>query len=245
MSGLSAAGALRSALDADPTTAGSSIAIFPDHLSCGPLASGDPGVRVRWWQSWWPDLLRAEGYIDDPESWTARLPERLEKFWHTVDVAARLVVWRGVGNANELLVFHAITDHLGERVFDIVDVPHPVGTATPAEFRALLSTARAITPAERVASRCLWQRLEQDNAMFRVITSAGLRSVPPDHYDAALLDAAGREWTPIVRVVAPVMAAMNAGDAELFWRVASLVDSGALSADGNPWEVKTTKVKRA
>ncbi|WP_348525393.1 hypothetical protein [Nocardia brasiliensis] len=41
------------------------------------------------------------------------------------------------------------------------------------------------------------------------------------------------------------MAVMSVADAPLIWRVQTLVESGAMVADGNPWLVRRTKVKRA
>ncbi|MBF6128767.1 hypothetical protein IU504_24845 [Nocardia brasiliensis] len=61
----------------------------------------------------------------------------------------------------------------------------------------------------------------------------------------ALLEAAGADWTPISRIIAPVMAVMSVADAPLIWRVQILVESGAMVADGSPWLVRRTKVKRA
>nr|WP_280408033.1 DUF3658 domain-containing protein [Nocardia brasiliensis] len=58
-------------------------------------------------------------------------------------------------------------------------------------------------------------------------------------------EAAGADWTPISRIIAPVMAVMSVADAPLIWRVQTLVESGAMVADGSPWLVRRTKVKRA
>ncbi|WP_348537846.1 hypothetical protein [Nocardia brasiliensis] len=41
------------------------------------------------------------------------------------------------------------------------------------------------------------------------------------------------------------MAVMSVADAPLIWRVQTLVESGAMVADGSPWLVRRTKVKRA
>ncbi|WP_334026508.1 DUF3658 domain-containing protein [Nocardia terpenica] len=212
---------------------------FPIPLSTGPLEPDNPAVRLQWWQ-WWADMVVAEGYPDP-----VRPGVELAAFWDKVDAADHLVVWYGRGNAGELSFFHALCDKLPDRPFDVVELPGATGARTPRELAPHLATARPITADERAAARRTWQRLERENQTFRIISGGELVSAPADHYDDALLDTTGSDWTPILRVVAPVMAEMKVADSPLFWRVKSLVESGVLVADGDPWLVRQAKVKRA
>lgn len=237
--GPSAAEALRTALKGSADDGGDSVEWFPDSLSAGPLERGDPTVRLAWWQ-WWADMVVAEGYSDP-----VRPGEQQAAFWEKVDAADHVAVWYGRDNPGELSFFHAVCDKLADRPFDVVELPGMTGARTPGELAPYLATAHPITADERAAARRTWQQLERENETFRIISGGELVSAPADHYDCALLDAAGSDWTRIVRVIAPVMAEMNVGDAPLYWRVKVLVESGALIADGDPWLTRHTKVKRA
>ncbi|MBF6544246.1 DUF3658 domain-containing protein [Nocardia brasiliensis] len=58
--------------------------------------------------------------------------------------------------------------------------------------------------------RSTWERLVQENETFRIVRDGDLVSAPSDHYDRALLEAAGADWTPIFRIIAPVMSVADA-----------------------------------
>ncbi|MFI9504988.1 DUF3658 domain-containing protein [Nocardia sp. NPDC052566] len=232
----SAAGSLRVALGA---ACGDSVAPFLDDLSCGPLEPDSPETRIQWWK----ECIVADA---DGEAFgrATELPREYSKFWAKVDAAEQLVVWYGNRSALDVAFFHAVADRLGDRPFSLIQVSDQVGTLMPEKMRSLLADARPITDAERTTTRSRWQRLKRENATFRVVTPSGLESAPADHYDAALLEATGTEWTPMARAIGEVMAKTPIGDAVLQWRVVSLVESGALVVDGDPRQMRGAKIKR-
>ncbi|QLY28912.1 DUF3658 domain-containing protein [Nocardia huaxiensis] len=240
--GPTAAKSLYRALDGSPGRAADSVVWFPDALGIGPLAPNGPTVRAEWWQ-WWDEMTTA--YFDaDPEP-PETYSRQLAAFWDRVDSADRLVAWYGRDNADESAFFHALCDRLGDRPLDVVALPGAIGAREPGELARQLDAARPVTATERSAVHRTWKRLEQENLTFRIVRDGALVSAPADHYDRALLEAAGADWTVIVRIVAPVMAAMSVADVPLIWRVQTLVESGAMVADGNPWLARQTKVKLA
>ncbi|WP_050514413.1 DUF3658 domain-containing protein [Streptomyces rimosus] len=245
--GDSAAESLRAALGADTSDDPvGPVQAYPDDLGMGPLRPDDPATRAQWWQTVLPHR-RLEGIPSDGLTLTQSLTPTA--FWERADAAGHLVVWFSTAAQHELAFFHAICDRLQDRPFDMVQVPGPVGARHPEEFVPLLADARPVADIERRAARAAWQRLKQENATFRVATPAGLVSAPEDHYDAALLDTAGPGGTALAVVVGTVMATMNVPDSPLYWRIAALVKSGALIADGplvsNGEHAIRTKIKRA
>lgn len=239
VSGPSTAGALRIALDAETEYQQDRLVWFPDSLSVGPLEAHDPAGRLQWWQ-WWADMVTAQ--TGQPAS---RPGEEQQAFWQEVSNAHHLVLWHGQGDAHDSAFFHAMCAKLPGKALSLVTVNGATGAHTADELAAHLCHVRAITASERAAARSVWNRLEQENQPFRILSNGKLISAPADYYDSALLRAAGSHWTPITEVVAPVMASMGIGDTPLFWRIRSLTESGALVADGDTWLVQRSRVKHA
>ncbi|MFJ9615355.1 DUF3658 domain-containing protein [Streptomyces noursei] len=230
-----AAGSLRVALRSgeDPYAR---VLAFPDNFSFGPIAPGDPMVRMQWWGAFPP----AAGASLGPE-----LPE----FWRTLETTGddRVVVWFSRRTADELAFFLAVTERLGARPFEVIEVGHPpvraVAALSPDQMANLLGSGHPITDDQRASSQQHWRQLMGENATFRVVVGTGLASAPADHFDAQLLAAAASRWQPVHRIVGQVMGDNNIADMPLFWRVATLVATGELIADGDPWAVRTTKVR--
>ncbi len=249
--GDSAAGSLRQALrDAG---SGDEVLAFLDDLSCGPVDSDDPRLRASWWAPFHEGVAAEAG---------------VRAFWADVASAdGRLVVWFGRHYARELAFFHAWTDRLGERSYDIIDVtgmtyPYSrpdgspalsrpaqgVSIISPPGLRLLLGTERPIAPGERDEYRRHWRLLKEENAPFRIATETGLASAPVDHFDAMLLQRATNAWQKIARIVGQVMIHdvepyMQVGDIMLLARVVALVDTGRLIADGDPWQMRYCHVR--
>ncbi|WP_280453759.1 DUF3658 domain-containing protein [Nocardia brasiliensis] len=240
--GPTAAVSLRTALHASPAHAADAVIWLPDDLSIGPLTPNGFAVRDEWWR-WWGEMTTAY-FGADPEP-SETYPQQLAAFWDRVDDAAHLVAWYGSDNAGEAAFFHALCHRLGDRPLDALALPGSIGGRDPEELSRQLEAARPVTATERSAVHRTWERLVQENETFRIVRDGDLVSASSDHYDRALLEAAGADWTPISRIIAPVMAVMSVADAPLIWRVQTLVESGAMVADGNPWLVRRTKVKRA
>ncbi|CPT40621.1 Protein of uncharacterised function [Mycobacteroides abscessus subsp. abscessus] len=239
VSGLSAASGLRVALDASAEHCRDRLVWFPDSLSVGPLEASDPASRLQWWQ-WWADMVIAQ--TGQPAS---RPGEGLAAFWGEVIGADHLVLWYGQGDAHDSAFFHAMCDRLSDNAFSVVTLDGASGAHTAEELARHLNDARSIPANERAAVRAAWKQLEQENQAFRILSNGNLVSAPEDYYDGALLNEASSQWTPIPRIVAPVMARMDIGDSPLFWRIKSLVESGVLVADDDPWLVEHSKVRLA
>jgi hypothetical protein len=176
-----------------------------------------------------------------------------ESFWNRVTTTDnRLVIWFGRHSALELAFFLAMADRLGDRSYDIVDV---TGARSPAislvltnRLRTLLGTERPITAQERAEARECCRRLRVENAPFRVVTPTGLVSAPVDHFDALLIERATPEWRKIGRVVGDAMGCnlkpyWQVGDLMLRARVVALVGEGKLLADGDPWDMRSCRVR--
>jgi hypothetical protein len=208
-----------------------------DDLSCGPIESDDPSARAAWWAR----------FYDVPE-----FDVDFEPFWNRVTTTDdRLVIWFGRHSALELAFFLAMADRLGDRSYDIVDVTEarsPAVSIIPTDrLRALLGTERPITAQEREEARGHWRWLRVENAPFRVVTPTGLVSAPVDHFDPLLIERATPEWRKIARVVGDTMgnnfAYMQVGDMMMLARVVALVGEGKLLADGDPWDMRSCRVR--
>jgi hypothetical protein len=225
---------------------------FPDDLSHGPIAWSTSRERAAWWS-----------HIHEP-----RLPEDFEAFWRRLETTdVQLVVWFGRHSASELAFFLALADRLEDRPYDIVDVTdlqwtftRPDGISAVAQpagavgivptdrLMAQLETARPISPQEAGDAGRLWQHLRTQNAPFRVVTPAGLASAPIDHFDSSILQQAAREWRKAAYVIRSTMAHncepyMQVGDVMLLARLVALVEEGKLLADGDPWDIRTCRVR--
>jgi len=249
--GASAGGSLREAL----RKAGRDEEVLSnrDDLSCGPIDSDDHSVRTDWWSQFYD---RAE------------LEDDFKGFWNRIATTDdRLIVWVGRHSASELAFFLALSDRLGDRPYDIIDVTErqwsirrPDGTtgpSRPAQCVGLISDERLVTllgteqPATdegREQARRRWRQLRKENAPFRVVSPAGLISAPVDHFDPLLLERATPEWRKIARLVGDTMGYnlepyYQVGDVMLLARVVALVAVGKLIADGDPWDMHACQVR--
>jgi hypothetical protein len=247
--GHSAGGSLRQAIH----NAGleDDVLSFPDDLSCGPIDQDEPSARQAWWSQ-----------FHDAFDLTAKLGQ----FWETVNTTDhRLVLWFGRHSASELAFFLAATDRLAERSYDIVDVngrrlsfrrrdgssaalaPQCVGITPPDALRSQIGSEQPITDVQRETYRQHWRRLKAENAPFRVVTEAGLRSTSIDHFDSLLLQHASTEWTKVSWIVGHALAHdesyIQVGDLMLLARVVALVEAGKLVADGDPREMRSCRVR--
>lgn len=110
----------------------------------------------------------------------------------------------------ELAFFLRVADRLGERPYDIVDVterhtPSVVSIIPDEGLRVLLGSECPISVAERDEARRQWRRLKAENAPFRIVSEAGLISVPIDYFDPLLLERATTDWRKSARIVGDAM----------------------------------------
>jgi hypothetical protein len=249
--GDSAGGSLHQALRAAGRS--ESVLRFRDDLSCGPIDSDDPSAREAWWSP----------FYDTPG-----VENHLETFWGQIAATDdHLVVWFSRRSARELSFFLAFAARLGERPYDIVDVTgrqwpislpdgstgltrpaDEVSTIPEGRLQTLLGSERPVMPREREEASRQWLRLQRENAPFRIVSPAGLVSAPLDHFDPWLIESASPEWRATARVVVQAMGANSepyhqVGDLMLLARIVALVEEGKLLADGDPWDMRASRVR--
>ena len=193
------------------------------------------------------------------------LRDQIEDFWtQALDASDERIVWLSRWSAQEYCGFLQWLYRNGDgwfRLADLSDVTIPVPNApyrqVPVKCASLVRAEEfadnalwdlARTPPQGLldAWRLLWRKLAADDAPLRVITEAGLVSAPLDYFDADLLKHVGRRWVTASRVVGSVLADMmdgfrkggvyQCGDLLLFSRMAELVETGTLEAQGDIYE---------
>jgi hypothetical protein len=249
--GMSAGGSLRQAIaDAGRDE---SVLSFSDDLSCGPIDPDTPSVRAAWWAQIYEE---AEGAAYFGEFW-GRVAATDDRF----------VVWFGCHSSMELAFFLSWVDRLGKRPYAIVDVTglrlpyteqdgslavtqpvQAVSIVPTVALKSLFGSEQPFTEQERQETRRHWHRLKEENAPFRVVTASGLVSAPVDYFDPLLLEQATPEWRKIARVVGGTMGQNSepyrqVGDTMLLTRIVTLVREGKLLADGDPWDMRSCRVR--
>jgi hypothetical protein len=226
---------------------------FLDDLGCGPIATGKPSERAEWWAPFYGDR---------------QIEAELKSFWDRIAATSdRLVVWFGRHRASELAFSLAWADRLGDRPYDIIDVTGPrfqvtrpdgssgmgepvqsVGLIRPENLRSQFGSERPATDAYREECRRTWRRLQAENAPFRIVTAAGLVSAPVDYFDPLILERVTPEWRRLARVIGDVIGYnsepyIQVGEIMLRARIVALVEDGKLLADGDPWEMRSCRVR--
>jgi hypothetical protein len=115
-------------------------------------------------------------------------------------------------------------------------------------LRTLLGIERPLTSEERESSRQRWQRLRKENAPFRIVTEEGLVSASIDYFDPLLLAETTPKWQKLAFVVGNTMGHSSdpyhqVGDFMLLARIVALVEGGLLLAEGDPWDMRTCRVR--
>jgi hypothetical protein len=219
--------------------AGSDDAVLamPDDLSCGPIALGTLAERVEWWAR-----------FCEP----AEAEASLAAFWNTLDATSDpIVLWFSRDGADELAFFHACAERLADRQWHAMDVTgrtltNRVSSMQPETLQSLLGQERQLSAPERLDAVEHWQRLRSENAPFRVAPDGELVSAPIDYFDGWLLTNAGVTPRRVLSLVGEAMVAFDrqVGNVMLQERIAVLVAEGALLADGDPADVRSTRVYR-
>lgn len=226
---------------------------FPDDLSAGPIASDDAQVRAEWWDNIadWP-------YYD-----------AISAFWRDLAAGPPLVVWFGRSYARDQCLYLALSDRLPDRIVGIgdvstisvqyewvdgttIDIPPPKNVhGVPGD---VLSSLTSLTvrpdPVEIAANAQRWRELKAENAPFRVVSDGALVSKPATYFDNIILEAAASEWRRTIRVIADALGDVRdafhfVNDQVLLSRLVTLVESGALEADGDPWIMDESRIRRA
>ncbi len=218
---------------------GDSVVSFADDLSWGPIG-GDPSRRVAFFE--------AECPIPGGWDW---LPGAHAEFWTTVaGWSGERLIWVGSSSACERSGYLAYLDRHGDRPAKVLRPddylpPHPVygaaggiGVLNPEQMADSLDQAPRRPVADDSALFGRWAELEREDSLLRIVDDGDLISAPVDHFDRFITDAAGEDWKAPARIVGNALAATF--DARLwvntdflFSRVAQLVKSGVLEAQGN------------
>jgi len=257
----SAAIDLRKALATDGQDA--EVIAMPDDLSFGPIDPIEWLERAHW-------LENTLGYdVQDPAGAEGRAWDR---FWpKALAVTDRRVVWLSRRSTQEFCGFLEWLRRNGDQPFEIVDLTDVRLGATPSRSRLapptgiigsdeflngrlwdLAAPAPAATRADWLA---LWARLRQENSPLRILTPQGLQSAPLEVFDGQILSLVSPEWKKFAYVVGEFIYASTYEsfcDAEVFQtgdmvpiaRVAALIASGRIEADGDPSDIHACRVRR-
>lgn len=212
-----------------------------DDWSFGPPADAD--VRRAYIENAW-------GYADE------EFDRQIKDFWErSLTPDGRRVVWFSRRQPREYCNFLEWLRRNRDQSFEYVDltdsyVTAPSGRRTQvgcvslvreSEFisEAFWDRARPATTEDLSTWRSLWDRLHEENAVMRVVTSEGLVSAPLDYFDDELLSHINIRWVQARRVVGGVMADMlrdggvfQTSDLMLRCRVQDLVDTGVVETKG-------------
>ena len=237
--GMSAAASLRQALhqvDRHERVIGLS-----DDLSCGPINPVTPELRRHW-------LQEGIGYEDDGSSadvfWTeATRPDVFPIAWVSRRCAIEYAnflefVWRLKGAPC--------------RVVDLTDVmflwrdgqrkaAQAFGVVTPKQMieAGLLDRQSALSNVDRDAYELTWRRLKEENAALRIVTAAGLVSVPITYFDDLLRSCVTDQWLTCARVIGEALARQmdepywQTGDLLLWARLRAIAEAGLVEIRGD------------
>lgn len=210
---------------------------FRDDLSCGPIDTDDPQPRAAWWAPYYAD----EDF------------EHIGAFWDRLTTSKeRLVLWFSRNSAREFACFLACVDRLGNRPYAIIDATRPrpgyVSIMQPSLLASLAGSARIPNEGEKERFREHWRRLKRENAPFRIVSPQGLVSAPADYFDSFILRRVPPAGERIARIIMEVLGIDSdpyhqVGDIMLLARVVALIESGKLVADGDPWDMHSTRIR--
>lgn len=222
-----------------PRDNGDAVVSLGDDLSWGPV-EGDLAGRAAYFETECPI----------PGGWQW-LPEAHAEFWTAIDGwPGERLIWLGANSACEHAGYLAYLDHCHDRPAEVVRpddyfAPHPVygpagsiGVLDAEQLADALANAPRRPVGDDAEQFGRWAELQREDALLRIVDDGRLISARVDHFDSFVTDAVGSEWKAAARVVGDALGA--AFDARvwvnsdfLFSRVASLVNSGALEAQGN------------
>jgi hypothetical protein len=179
------------------------------------------------------------------------LTESNAEFWDELaSQAGERLIWLAPTSSSELAGYLAYLDRFADVPAEVVRPndylqPHPrygphlgLGSMNAEELAdAFANAPRYSIEADRqLAGR--WSELMEENAMLRIVEDGALISAPIDHYDHFILGATPPKWTRAVRVVGDAIGAtfdeqVRVNSDMLFSRLAALVRSGAIEAQGD------------
>ena len=179
------------------------------------------------------------------------LAESHEEFWGALnEETGERLIWLVPNCSSELTAYLAYLDRFADVPAQVIRPsdyfePHPVygpylslGSMNPEQLAEAFDAAprRSIEEDHELFGR--WRELVEENAMLRVLQDGALVSAPISYFDRFILAAAPSDWTRSIKVVGNALSAafdeqVPVNSDLLFSRLAALVGSGQLEAQGN------------
>lgn len=222
--GRSAAGSLEKALKLvgrDEPVIGLS-----DDFSFGPIASSDPGVRVRWVE----EVLG----LDD---WDEVVGDSA-LFLSTSRSASRLNAWVSMRETSSYAGYLWWLSSMESVACAVTNVPR-LSLSRSEELVHWLDRPVPLGSDELNYRQQQWRRLQVENGDLRVIVGNDLVSKPIDWFDDLLTGLATHEWQRMALIVGKALVATiehdvrQVGDLVLSARLTSLAEAGALEWRGD------------
>jgi hypothetical protein len=254
----SAAGSLRVALN----TLGrdEEVLCLADDLSFGPINPGDVRQRMQWG-------IDELGFHEEPE-----IEENITEFWKRVTtLRTEIVAWissRYVSEYCGLLELLWRVKDAPVSVVDVADVEFTRLDGSPSPYTSmafsvvhdrqivekdLCHRATRVSDIERKRYETEWRRLREENGALRMLTDAGVVSVPISHYDDMILSLVTNEWQTCARVVGGAVGKLSEGrfrqcssDSLIFDRLLTLIDDEVIEGKNEHelWSMRESWVRR-
>lgn len=226
-----------------------------EDLSFGPIDDPTSDKQSEW-------IERVVGY-----DW-AEIVHMDKQFWQeATSPDVRPIAWVNLHDAQEYCGFLEFVWKMGNAPFAVIDAtnveftnrqqrkwrPRSLGVVPPEQMieAGMAERAREITAQDVKAHRALWRQLKAENAPLRIVGAERLVSAAIDHFDPWLMRHATEEWQKSAQVVGGAMGELFASelcphvsDIWLWSRICALAEQGALEIEGDPSEMRGTRVRR-
>lgn len=225
------------------------IVCLADRLELGPIAPVNTRRRARW-------LANELGH--PAYGYYATLKERARRA--TSDPRATVVAWYGRNSNEEITGFLELLWRRRKAptyALDVVDIDlgerpraYAFSAIPDATFVELgfVDRPRLVDADAIAAARDQWRALRSENAPLRVVGPDGLVSALRTFFDERIVERTPDTWVSAARVVGDVLGYdapyHNGNDSFLFMRILTLIDAGALEAQGDFRTFRTTYLRR-
>ena len=233
---------------------GSEVRVLRDDLAVGPLADIEsPPCRMRmaFWEAVWPAGLEPRpdfsGIAADAE-WLARLSEQARQVtvWHGDSASEQLMLARvAAALEGSSIALHEVACGTGD---SRVGMRMAVSMNAPDALAALYQP-RLVGPERLVELAGQWRATVRESAAIRRWIEGRFVGEDQSRIDGELLAACGKEWMPLARAMAEVMAHCDgffATDLFLYWRARELARCGVIRlSDVAEAEYSKVQVRRS